>query len=129
MPQLNSVIEQCEAECEVATTLNRNLMVPWLLMGAYAYDQGDPIMSDAFYDGLARRLASEWDKVEHIHKHLITPPAPDDITKFCHVMMRPDEYPSRVEGAVYQLRKFATELAQVSQVPLDSTEYESMFPV
>ena len=89
-----------DAEAEALTLMEPNLLVPWLLMGAWAYDQGDPILSDAAYDELARTLAAQWGHVTHQHKHLITPPEADDIVKFCHVMLLPDQYPSRVPGAV-----------------------------
>ena len=50
---------------------NPNLLVPWWLMSVWAYENADPILSDAVFDVLVTRLGSQWDSVEHTHKHLL----------------------------------------------------------
>lgn len=54
-------------------TDNPNMLVPFYLMMSYAYyERDDPIVSDSFYDKLARKLLKEYDNIEHYHKHLIS---------------------------------------------------------
>jgi len=51
---------------------NPNMLVPYYLMHSYLYYKEDnPIISDGEYDSICKRLHSEWDNVEHFHKHLI----------------------------------------------------------
>jgi len=51
---------------------NPNMLVPYYLMYSYLYYEEDsPIISDGEYDSICKRLHSEWDNVEHFHKHLI----------------------------------------------------------
>lgn len=80
-------------------TDNPNMLVPYYLMLSFAYyKQDDPIVSDAFYDKLARKLLKEYDNIEHYHKHLISK---DDLEAGSFL----GEYPSIVEGALNDLRK------------------------
>lgn len=59
--------EACEVACR-----NPNMMVPWWIMAAWAYDKGErPILSDSCFDALATRLDIEWKMVEHRHKKLL----------------------------------------------------------
>jgi NAD-dependent DNA ligase len=75
-------------------TENSNMLVPYYLMLSYAYyKQDDPIVSDAFYDKLARKLLKEYDNIEHYHKHLISKDALEAGSFL-------GEYPSIVEGAL-----------------------------
>jgi NAD-dependent DNA ligase len=77
---------------------NINMMVPWYLMAAYAYyEQDDPILSDSFFDDLAKTLLAVWDDVEHRHKPYITV---DMLNAGTYV----GKYPGIVEGAVKELR-------------------------
>jgi hypothetical protein len=80
-------------------TDNPNMLVPYYLMLSFAYyKQDDPIVSDAFYDKLARKLLKEYDNIEHYHKHLISKDALEAGSFL-------GEYPSIVEGALNDLRK------------------------
>ena len=80
-------------------TDNPNMLVPYYLMLSFAYyKQDDPIVSDAFYDKLARKLLKEYDNIEHYHKHLISKDALEAGSYL-------GEYPSIVEGALNDLRK------------------------
>ena len=77
---------------------NINLMVPWYLMAAYAYyEQDAPILSDSFFDDLAKTLLVVWDDVQHRHKEYITV---DMLNAGTYI----GKYPGIVEGAVEQLR-------------------------
>lgn len=77
---------------------NINLMVPWYLMAAYAYyEQDAPILSDSFFDDLAKTLLVVWNDVQHRHKQYITV---DMLNAGTYI----GKYPGIVEGAVEQLR-------------------------
>lgn len=79
-------------------TDNPNMLVPYYLMLSYAYyKQDDPIVSDGFYDKLARKLLKEYDNIEHYHKHLISK---DDL----HAGSFLGKYPSIIEGALNSFR-------------------------
>ena len=52
---------------------NPNMLVPHFLMHSYLYyEQSESVISDSLFDTICRRLDAEWDKIEHMHKHLIT---------------------------------------------------------
>ena len=77
---------------------NINLMVPWYLMAAYAYyEQDAPILSDSFFDDLAKTLLVVCNDVQHRHKQYITV---DMLNAGTYI----GKYPGIVEGAVEQLR-------------------------
>ena len=91
-------IQNLDKELIDVTDRNVNMTVPWFLMAAYAYYvQDDPILTDSTYDRLCRRMLEEWDKIEHMHKHLITK---NDLEAGTYL----GEYPSRIEGAIKSLR-------------------------
>lgn len=76
---------------------NINMMVPWYLMAAYAYyKQDDPILSDQFFDSMAKTMLTVWDDINHRHKHLITV---NDLEAGSYL----GEYPSIVEGALEEM--------------------------
>jgi NAD-dependent DNA ligase len=76
-----------------------NLAVPWFLMAAYAYYvEDDPILTDAQYDRLVKKMINNWDKIQHRHKALISL---DELKAGSYL----GKYPSIVEGAVKQMRK------------------------
>ena len=67
-------------------------------MAAYAdYVQDAPILSDSFFDDLAKTLLVVWNDVEHQHKHYITV---DMLNAGTYI----GKYPGIVEGAVEQLQ-------------------------
>jgi NAD-dependent DNA ligase len=77
---------------------NINLMVPWYLMAAYAYyKEDDPILSDYFFDNMAKVMLDKWNEIEHFHKHLI---GPMDLAAGTYL----GEYPERVIGGLHHLR-------------------------
>ena len=91
--------ENLDKECTDIVDSNINMCVPWYLMAAYAYYvEDDPILSDSKFDRLARLMLERWDEIKHHHKHLIT-------VKDLEAGTYLGEYPSRVSGAVKQLRE------------------------
>ena len=78
---------------------NDNMMIPWYIMAAYAYYiEDDPIISDQLFDKLAQRIYNKWEELEHIHKDYLD----QDMVKSGTYL---GKYPSRVKGAVNQLRE------------------------
>jgi len=77
---------------------NINMSVPWYLMASYAYYvQDNPLLSDSQFDRLARKMLEHWDKIDHMHKHLISV---DDLKAGTYL----GEYPKRIEGAIESMR-------------------------
>ena len=77
---------------------NINMMVPWYLMASFAYyKQDDPILSDSFFDNMAKAMLENWDSIEHWNKEYIKP---DDLKAGSFL----GEYPSRVEGGLESLK-------------------------
>ncbi len=78
---------------------NINMMVPWYLMASYAYYKQDkPILTDSFFDEMAKTMLACWDDIEHFHKHLITK---DDLQAGTYL----GKYPERVIGGYKNLVK------------------------
>ena len=82
---------------KVAESLN--MLVPLYLILSYAYYvEDDPLVSDAFYDSLAKQLYREYDNVEHMHKHLIVKDALEAGTFI-------GTYPSIISSAYHDFRR------------------------
>ena len=80
-------------------TDNPNMMVPYYLMTSYAYYvEDDPIVSDSFYDKLAKKLLKEFDNIEHYHKKVIDK---DALSAGSFL----GEYPLIVKGALHDFKK------------------------
>lgn len=78
---------------------NINMSVPWFLMAAYAYYlMDDPIISDAKFDRLCRRMIESWNEIEHHHKDLISL---DDLKARSYM----GAYPLRIKGAIKHLKE------------------------
>jgi NAD-dependent DNA ligase len=55
------------------SNISLNRLVPIFLMSSYLYYEHDKsVLDDTQFDYLCKKLYSNWDKVEHMHKHLIT---------------------------------------------------------
>jgi NAD-dependent DNA ligase len=68
-------------------------------MASYAYYRDDdPILSDGVYDQMSKDLISQWDSIEHYHKHLLDR---DSLIAGSYL----GEYPSIVVDSLKQLRK------------------------
>lgn len=81
----------CDADCREAITVRPNLIVPWLLMAGYAYHHLDaPILSDGYWDELCHLALTQWDSIEHRHKHLV---GIDDLTAGSLYALPEDAYP------------------------------------
>jgi len=77
---------------------NKNMLVPWYIMAAYAYYvDDDPIVTDSVFDLMSKKLIKEWDNVEHEHKKLLNI---DTLEAGTYL----GEYPSRVKCAVSSIR-------------------------
>jgi hypothetical protein len=77
---------------------NKNMLVPWYIMAAYAYYvNDDPIISDALYDSIAKQLLIHYDDINHHHKYLLTKEQLEAGT--CLI-----KYPHIIEGAVKELK-------------------------
>lgn len=61
-----------EAPCLAAIERSPNMLVPWLLMGAYAYQVLDEsLISDGLYDRICKAVDAQWDAIEHVHKDVL----------------------------------------------------------
>jgi len=79
------------------TSANSNLLVPWYLLASYAYYHlDDPILSDAAFDDIAKKLLDKYETIEHRHKHLITK---GDL-RAGSLLLTKSEYPSIVMGSL-----------------------------
>lgn len=77
---------------------NKNMIIPWYLMAAYAYyEEDNPILSDQIFDRLGKLALEFWDDIEHMHKDFINV----DMLKAGTYM---GEYPSRIKFALQGLR-------------------------
>lgn len=86
---------------------NLNMVVPFYLMGAYAYyELDDPIMTDATFDWLAQIGNQHWDTITHPHKHLLT----KDMLEAGTFILGENKWPSIVIDAVRGLDPASTAL-------------------
>jgi len=73
------------------------MMVAYYLMCSYAYYERDsPIVSDAFFDDMAKRLLAEYDTLTHWHKKYVT-------KDMLRAGTYSGSYPPIVEGALDSL--------------------------
>jgi hypothetical protein len=81
------------------TDKNDNMLIPWYLMACYAYYvEDEPILEDAMFDRLSKKLLKVFDDVEHIHKDYITKEMLEAGTYL-------GEYPSRIKYAVKDIQQ------------------------
>lgn len=91
-------IEMFDKHCGDLIDDNLNMTVPWYLMAAYAYYVEDnPILSDSYFDRLAKKMLDNWDIIDHMHKDIIS----KDMLQAGTFL---GEYPSRVKYALQDLR-------------------------
>ena len=80
--------------------MSSNQLLSWFLISSYCYYRlADPIMTDADFDHLTRRLQEEYDNVDHPHKYLVTEDNLKAGTGF------DIKYPSIVKGTSMQILK------------------------
>jgi hypothetical protein len=90
--------ELFDKHCSDLIDDNLNMTVPWYLMASYAYYEEDrPILSDSYFDRLAKRMLEYWDMIDHFHKDCIS----KDMLRSGTFL---GEYPSRVKYALTDLR-------------------------
>lgn len=92
-------VSELDKTCTDIVDDNINMSVPWYIMACYAYYVEDsPILSDAQFDRLAKRMLENWNDIEHFHKEHLN----EDMLKATTYL---GDYPSRVQGAVEEVRK------------------------
>lgn len=90
---------------EFLTDENPNLLVPWYLIGSYAYYILDnPVLTDACYDAICQRLHDALDCfiIEHDHMHLCDFEA---LAAGSGYHLSEDDYPSRVKSVVARIHR------------------------
>lgn len=98
-----------DARCRASTTDNPNMLVPWVLSAAYAYEHlAESIISDGLYDALSRELAQRWASVTHFHKHLLR----QEWFPKGSIPLAASEYPHRIVGATKALLRSTEEAMQ-----------------
>lgn len=89
-----------DALCKQLTSQNINLLIPWWIMAAYAYDQmDDPIISDDLFDKIAVDIDDNWSIITHRHKDRL------DRTLLKSSIAISGNWPSITKGAVQSLKK------------------------
>ena len=79
-----------------------NITVSYYIIGSFAYyEQDNPIFTDRFFDKMASIMIDRWEDIEHYYKPFISLSDLDARTYS-------GEYPSILEGALQNLRDFAT---------------------
>ena len=79
---------------------SRNMLVPWYLIGAYAYYVLDmPVLTDATFDAICIMLDEEWDDLEHMHKIWVSR---EDLSAGTRLSTA---YPSMAKGSACALAK------------------------
>ena len=86
-----------DRECINLVDSNINTTVSWYIMASYAYyELDDPILSDASFDRLCRKILDKWDEIVHHHKEYVTK---ENLIAGTYL----GEYPKRVQGAIESL--------------------------
>ena len=74
------------------------MLVPYYLMYSYLYyKENESLVDDTEYDQICKDMLTEWNSIEHFHKHLISKDALDAGTGYDIV------YPQRVINAARAL--------------------------
>lgn len=77
------------------TTENKNMLVFWYLILSYLkHEKGVSIVDESSFEFISVILYSDWDKIHHIHKHLIDKETLIPATECCI-----KNYPSTIKGA------------------------------
>lgn len=87
-----------DKQCLQFIDKNPNMLVPWYIMASYAYyEQDDPILTDSFFDRLAKKILDNWDNIDHRHKEYLNK---DTLEAGSYS----GKYPPMVEGALNHVR-------------------------
>lgn len=87
-------------ECRRYIGTNKNLLVPWWIMAAWAYEVDDePIISDALFDEIAQQINTHWASITHRHKERL------DRSALKSALAINGKWPPMAKGAVQHLRK------------------------
>lgn len=100
---------------------NKNLSIPWYLMTSYLYYEMDrAIIPDSDYDELCKFIQSNWDDIQHFHKHLVDPEYLNAGTGFAL------QYNSRIAGAAIMLLSGPKEVYKWMSYPAIETEPDEL---
>ena len=62
-----------ESDIQTVFEISPNMRVPYYLILSYLYYKRDiSIVSDAFFDNLAKEILSDYENISHYHKHFLT---------------------------------------------------------
>jgi NAD-dependent DNA ligase len=107
-------------ECLQFVSDNPNLLVPWYIMASYAYYvQDDPIITDALFDRMAKKILKAWDEIDHRHKEYLNE---DMLQGGTYV----GDYPPMVEGGVNHLRDIYGSKKLMKEVKKKPTALEGL---
>ena len=93
-----------ESDIEKVFEISPNMRVPYYLILSYLYYKRDiSIVSDAFFDNLAKEILSDYENISHYHKHFLTKEMLEAGTYL-------GKYPSVVSGSADHLMKNGIDL-------------------
>lgn len=80
------------------------MTIPWFLMACYAYEMLDhPILTDGMFDHLAGTMYSNWETIQHRHKHLIAYDGSSSKGSSINIIGGVIALPEIIKGAARQL--------------------------
>jgi hypothetical protein len=100
------ILKMFDELCDFLTNQNKNLLIPWFILTSYAYYEEDkPLLSDACFDSLCKRLSQYYFEIDHIHKDLLLDETQGEEIKFHtgHFL----KYPERIKYVVEEIRKLS----------------------
>lgn len=88
--------------CKNTIDKDPNMIIAWYLMASYLYYiQNRSILSDQFFDKLAKLLEVKWDKLNHRHKSVLEKFKEGGFQSA--FQLKDQDYPSIVKGAATRL--------------------------
>lgn len=73
--------------------------IPWYIVACLAKEEGDPIFNEVRHRRIADKILSNWEKIEHEYKELLTKENLYDMTFT-------NEYPKTMPLSLKQLRNY-----------------------
>ncbi len=99
--QVRALPNPLDSMCRSILETAPNAAISWWLIASYTYYHHDiSVLSDGFYDELAKAMLEAWSELEHDHKHLITK---EHLRAGSLYDLAAASYPMRVRGAASQL--------------------------
>lgn len=101
---INGKMDEYIREC---FKVNKNSAMSFFLIASYCYYcRYDSIMSDEVFDGIAKWLLKEYDKIQHVNKDLVTKEMLNSGTAY---NLKESDYPLRVKVIGEQFIKLVNE--------------------